>query len=150
MNQEQDKNWWDRNWKWFVPIGCLGSLTLFAGFIALIMCLVFGIMKSSDAYKDAIAKSKAHPSVQNTIGTPIEEGMFIAGNINVSGPSGHANLSIPISGPDGKGTIYVVAAKSAGQWTFSTLVVEINETKQRIDVLEQKTEPNKVMNSDKK
>ena len=136
MNQQQDKNWWGRNWKWFVPVGCLGALVLFAGFIVLIMCLVFGMMKSSDAYKDAVARARAHPSVQKTIGTPIEEGMFITGNINVSGPSGQANLSIPISGPNGKGRIYVVAAKSAGQWTFSTLVVEIKETKQRIDLLE--------------
>jgi len=143
MDQQQDKNWWDKNWKWFIPVGCLGSLVLFTGFIALIMCLVFGMMKSSGAYKDAVAKAKAHASVQKTIGTPIKEGMFITGNINVSGPSGQANLSIPISGPQGKGTIYVVAAKSAGQWTFSTLVVEIKVTKQRIDLLEQNTKPNK-------
>ncbi len=72
----------------------------------------------------------------------------VSGNINVSGPSGQADLSIPISGPDGKATIYAVATKSAGQWTFSTLVVEINGTMQRIDLLEQKTEPNKRMDAD--
>ena len=102
-------------------------------------------MKSSDAYKDAVAKAKAHPSVQKMIGVPIEEGMFVTGSIEISGPSGKANLAIPISGSDGEGTIYVVAAKSAGEWTFSTLVVEIEKTKQRIDLLEQKTEPNKTM-----
>jgi len=52
MNQPQGRNWWDRNWKWFVPVGCLGSLILFLGFIAAIMLLVFGMMKSSDAYKN--------------------------------------------------------------------------------------------------
>ena len=135
MDQQQDKNWWDRNWKWFVPVGCLGSLVIFAGFVLLIICLVFGMMKSSDAYKYAVAKAKAHPSIQKAIGTPIEEGMFITGNINVSGPSGHANLSIPFSGPDGKGTIYAVATKSAGRWTFSTLVVEIKETTAARDYL---------------
>ena len=136
MDQKHEKNWWNRNWKWFVPVGCLGSLILFVGFIALIVCLVFGMMKSSDVYKQALAKAKARPAVQATIGTPIEEGLLITGNINVSGPSGQANLSIPISGPDGKATIYLVAAKSAGQWSFSTLVVEIKQTRQRIDLLE--------------
>ena len=136
MNQTREKNWWNRNWKWFVPVGCLGSLILFVGFIALLVCLVFGMMKSSDVYRQALAKAKAQPSVQATIGTPIEEGLLITGNINVSGPSGQANLSIPISGPDGKATIYLVAAKSAGQWSFSTLVVEIKQTRQRIDLLE--------------
>lgn len=136
MDQQQDKNWWGRNWKWFVPVGCLGSLALFAGFIVLIICLVYGLMKSSDAYRDALAKAKAHPSVQKAIGAPIEEGIFTTGSINISGPSGQANLAIPISGPDGEATIYVVAAKSSGKWTFSTLIVAINDTKQRIDLLE--------------
>ena len=136
MKQESNNNWWNRNWKWFVPVGCLGSLTLFAGFIILIIFLVFGMMKSSDVYKNALANAKAYTAVQEAIGMPIKEGMFIAGNINVSGPSGQADLSIPISGPDGKATIYVVASKSAGQWIFSTLVVEIINTKQRINLLE--------------
>ena len=136
MNQQQNKSWWGRNWKWFVPVGCLGSLALFAAFIVLMMCLVFGLMKSSDAYKDALEKAKAHPSVQKAIGTPIEEGMFVTGNINISGSSGQADLSIPISGPDGEATIYVVAAKLVGQWKFSTLIVEIKDTKQRINLLE--------------
>lgn len=136
MTQKQNKNWWDRNWKWFVPVGCLGFLVLFAAFFAVIVWFVFGMMKSSDAYKDAFLKAQTDPSVQEIIGTPIEEGMFVAGNISVSGSSGQADLSFPISGPDGKATVYVVAAKSAGQWTFSTLVVEIKESGQRINLLE--------------
>ncbi len=136
MNQQQDQNWWGRNWKWFVPVGCLGSLVLFAAFIAALMCLVFGMMKSSDAYQHAVTKAKASPAVQQALGSPIEEGLFIMGNINVSGSSGQADLSIPVSGPDGEGRLYVVASKSAGRWRFSTLIVEIGETKQRINLLE--------------
>jgi len=136
MNQRQGTTWWGRNWKWFVPVGSLGALVLLAGFIASIMFFVFGVMKSSDAYKDAVAKARTHPSVQESIGTPIEEGMFVTGNINVSGPSGNASLSIPLSGPKGEATLFVEAEKSAGQWTCSTLVVEIKATQQRIDLLE--------------
>ncbi len=136
MNQLQNKNWWGRNWKWVVPVGCLVPLAICTGFIALIVSLVFGMMKSSDAYKEALAKAEANPAVQKAIGMPIEEGMFTTGNININGPSGKADLAIPISGPDGEATIYVVAVKTAGKWTFSTLVVEVKETKQRIDLLE--------------
>ena len=131
----QRTNWLGRNWMWLVPVGGLGALALFAGFMIAIVSLVFGLMKSSDAYKDAVAKAEAHPSVQQAIGTPIEEGMFVTGNINVSGSSGQADLSIPISGPEGQATIQVVAARAAGQWTFSTLAVDINNTERRIDLL---------------
>ena len=136
MNQLPEKNWWGRNWKWFVPVGCLSIIVLFAGFVVLILTLVFGMMKSSDVYKVGVAEAQAHPVVQEVLGLPIETGLFVSGNINTSGPSGEANLSIPISGPRGEGTIYVVAEKSAGQWEFSTLVVEVTETRQRIDLLE--------------
>jgi hypothetical protein len=136
MNQRQGKNWWGRNWKWFVPVGCLGTLVLFAGFIASIMFVAFGVMKSSDAYKDAVARARAHPLVQESIGSPIEEGMFVTGNIHVSGASGDAGLSIPLSGPKGEATLFVEARKSAGRWTYSTLIVEIKATQQRIDLLE--------------
>lgn len=135
--REKPTTWWQRNWKWFVPVGCLGLLALFTGFVALIVTIVFGMMKSSDVYKDALAMARAEPAVEMALGTPIEEGLFVVGNINISGSSGQADLAIPISGPHGKGTIYAVAEKSAGQWTFSVLVVEIKATGDRIDLMEE-------------
>ena len=136
MSDLQRKNWWGRNWKWFVPVGCLGSLVLFAGFIALLVGLVFGMMKSSGAYEDAMAEVQSHAEVQQALGTPVEAGVFVTGNISLNNSSGNADLAIPLSGPDGKATVYVVASKSAGQWTFSTLTMELKDTGERIDLLE--------------
>ena len=133
--QQSRGNWWTRNWKWFVPTGCLTMIALFAAFIALIAMIVFSAMKSSDVYKDALAKAKAEPAVIEALGSPIKDGMFVSGNTNVNGGSGEANLAIPISGPKGKGTLYVVATKSVGIWNYSSLVVEVTQTKQRIDLL---------------
>lgn len=135
-NQPQRTGWWGRNWKWFVPTGCMGMLLLVVGFAFFIIAIVFGALKSSDAYKDALAKAKADSRVVNALGSPIEDGMFISGKTNVSGTSGHADMTVPISGPKGKGTIYFVASKFAGQWTFSKLMVEIAGTGQRIDLIE--------------
>lgn len=137
LSQEKSRSWWQRNWKWFVPVSCLGALVLLAVFAMLIVTLVFGIIKSSGVYKDALAMAQTHPSVMEALGTPIEEGFFVMGSINVSGSSGHADMTIPISGPKGKGTIYAVASKHAGQWTFSKLVVEIKATNEWIDLIEQ-------------
>ena len=83
-------------------------------FVAVIVIVVFGAMKSSDAYKLAVARAKADPRVTAALGTPISEGMFLSGNTNVNGATGEANLAIPISGPKGKATIYAEATKSAG------------------------------------
>jgi hypothetical protein len=129
-------NWWKRNWKWFVPVGCFGILMLFVAFVLSVALIMFSAMKSTDVYKDALARAKAHPSVIEVLGSPIKEGFLVSGNTNVNGASGEANLSILISGPKGKGTIYVAANKSLGRWNYSGLIVEIEKTHQRIDLLQ--------------
>jgi hypothetical protein len=128
-------NWWKRNWTWFVPVGCLSMLVLLVVFVVSIALTVFSAMKSTYVYKDALARTQAHPSVIEALGSPIKQGFLVSGNTNVNGASGEANLSIPISGPNGKGTIYVAANKSLGQWNYSGLIVEIAKTHQRIDIL---------------
>jgi formylmethanofuran dehydrogenase subunit D len=128
-------NWWTRNWKWFVPTGCLTIIILFAAFIGLIVMIVFSTMKSTDVYSDALARAKAEPAVIEALGSPIKDGMFVSGSTNVNGASGEANFAIPIYGPKGEGTLYVVAKKSVGSWNYSNLVVEVTKTKKRIDLL---------------
>ena len=103
-------------------------------FVAVIVIVVFGAMKSSDAYKLAVARAKADPRVTAALGTPISEGMFLSGNTNVNGASGEANLAIPISGPKGKATIYAEATKSAGRWSYSKLVVQVDGGGDAIDL----------------
>jgi hypothetical protein len=111
-------------------------LLLVAGFVFVIVGIVFGAMKSSDAYKAALAKTRADPRVVSALGAPITDGFFVWGQTNVSGSSGHSDVTVPISGPNGKGTIYFVASKFAGEWTFSKLMVEVAKTGQRIDLIE--------------
>jgi hypothetical protein len=89
-----------------------------------------------------LARAKVHPAVIEALGSPITEGFLVSGNTNVNGASGEANLSIPIAGPKGNGTIYVASRKSLGQWTYSGLVVEIAKTHQRIDLLQSPTPAN--------
>jgi hypothetical protein len=135
MDEPYRPNWWSRNWKWFVPVGCLSTLLLFAGGIALLITFVFGMMKSTDVYSQALQRAKANPQVVEALGTPITDGYFTSGSIQESGPSGSAELSIPISGPKGSATIYLEARKSTGQWSFNKLVVETEQPSQRIDLL---------------
>jgi len=132
-------NWWKRNWKWFVPVGCFSIAVLFVAFVAAVVLIAFSAVKSTDVYKDALTRAKAHPAVIEALGSPITEGFLLSGNTNVNGASGEANLSIPVSGPKGKGTIYVAATKSLGRWNYSGLVLEIAKTHQRIDLLQRPT-----------
>ena len=133
--QPQPAGWWSRNWKWFVPTGCcLTPLVLGGALAAFIILVVFGALKQTDVYQTALARAKADQRVTTALGTPIEEGWYLSGNTQMSGSSGEADLTIPISGPKGKGTIYAVATKSAGEWTYSKLVVKIDSSGETIDL----------------
>ena len=92
-----------------------------------IVLVVFTAMKSTDVYKVALRRAQANPKVQQALGAPIHDGLFVSGHTNASGGSGEADLSIPISGSKGKGTIYLVATKTAGEWQYSTLVVKTDD-----------------------
>ena len=59
------------------------------------------------------------------LGDPIEAGWLMSGSINTSGNSGDANFTIPVSGPKGKGTVYVEAYKDGGNWQYTQLYLEV-------------------------
>jgi Cytochrome oxidase complex assembly protein 1 len=140
---QPQRSWWSRNWKWAAPAGCLIlilPILALTGFVGGILAIVFGSMKSSDVYQQAFNTARSHPAVVEALGEPVEDGLFMSGSINVSGPSGSADISFPLHGPKGKGTIYAVASKSAGRWEYQTLEVAVDGSAERIDLLDAEVE----------
>jgi hypothetical protein len=72
--------------------------------------------------------------VKTLLGEPIEPRFWVSGKLKVSGPSGVANLAIPITGPKGAATLYVRATKLSGSWRYDTLEVAPAGTGARIDL----------------
>jgi formylmethanofuran dehydrogenase subunit D len=134
----EQPSWWDRNWKWALPVGCLSTLAIFLVVVGVFAYAIFGFvtstMKATDAYKNAMAAAQNNSAVTEALGTPLTVGWLISGSFDIKGSSGSADMSIPISGPKGSGTLFVVATKSAGVWTYKTLAAEIDKTKQRIEL----------------
>jgi hypothetical protein len=127
LTPQPRRNWWSRNWKWFVPTGCLTMIALGVLFLVCILFFVFSILKSSDVYKIAVSRAESDHRVTAALGTPINEGLVPSGKTNMNGPSGEADIAIPISGPKGKATIYAVGTKSGGEWKFSKLAVQVDD-----------------------
>jgi len=133
------RSWWGRNWKWALPVGCLLPVLVCGGSIITFFFLVFGAVtsaiKASDPYQEGMVRARANPGVVAAPGEPIESGWLISGSIDVDGSSGNVDASIPISGPKGSGTLYVVGTRTAGRWQYSTMEVEIPGRASRVDVL---------------
>jgi hypothetical protein len=109
--------------KW-LAIGCVVVLVLGVAGIGGLFYFVFGLIRSSDVYKDALQRAQSNPQVIAALGQPIEPGWWVAGSINIDNSSGHADFLAPIHGPNGKAIIEATARKRTGQWTFSRLRVK--------------------------
>jgi hypothetical protein len=111
------------------------------GIIESAVSFVFGMMKSSEPYQHAVALASHDARVSAQLGAPITPGWFASGSINVSGSGGDAEMAIPLKGPAGHGTVYVVAKKSAGEWRYQRLEVEIEGAPGRVNLLPSPPEP---------
>jgi len=119
-----------------IVVGVLGALfVLGTAFVAVIVMVVFGAMKSSDAYRHGLERARSNPAVVARLGEPIEEPFAVTGSVNVSGSSGNADLSFSLSGPRGEGTVYVVAEKSGGEWVYSRVEFQPDGSGERIDLV---------------
>ena len=133
--QPQQRGCLGRNWKWMLPVGCLG---LILGVVALVVGIFFvamSAMKSSDVYQGALKAAQAHPAAVERLGEPIKDGWFVKGNVQVSAGGGSANLEIPVSGPKKAGTLFVTATSPDGAWMYERLdlAVEGGETVSLLD-----------------
>ncbi len=141
MQGQPAPGWWSRNWKWFLPTGCclgtlLGLILAVAVFGFSIFAIFSGVsaaLKSSEPYKVAVARAKTDDKVSAALGKPLDES-FPTGSINTNNNTGDVDFSIPISGPKGKGTIYVVGTKSGATWTYSKMSVTITGTGETIEL----------------
>jgi hypothetical protein len=127
----QGRSWLGRNWIWLLA----AVFVCGAVFVAGIFTLIMGAMRGSDVAREATARAQANAVVGQRLGTPISEGWIVGGSINVSPGAGDADLSVPISGPKGKGTVYVKAQKAGGEWTYSLMEAAIEGSSERIDLL---------------
>jgi len=140
--RDLDEDLFGRGPRFFNANGVLERL-LFSGvgggggallFVFVIYGAVTGAIKNSDAYQEGMARARANPEVVAALVEPIESGFWVSGSINVNGSSGDVDVSIPISGPKGAGTLYVVGTRSAGLWQYSAMEVEVPDRASRIDL----------------
>ncbi len=138
METKQEKSGWQKYLLVLIPVGLfLCGIMVCVAFVFSIVYGVFGLIRSSEVYQQALTEAQADAKVTEALGEPIEPGWWVSGSIETTGPSGRADISFPISGPENSGTIYAVATKSAGKWQFSLLQVEIEGQSERLNLLKE-------------
>jgi hypothetical protein len=151
------RQWWRRNWAWFLPtstlvIGSLALVLTFLGLIAFVVVSALGTLRSSSACTAAIGRAASDPAVLEAVGVPIERGWLVSGTLD---PGRCAELTIPISGPRGSATIHIKAScahcrlaiwpfvqeppEAAKEWAISALTAEVGTARRQITVIEDPT-----------
>ena len=128
----QNKSWYSRNKKWFLPTVIGGPILVIALFAFLILSLVYGVLKNSDSYKMSMYEVQENKDCIRLLGSPIKAGYWITGQINKQGFSpnqtGTSNLRIPLEGTLAEGTAYSSCEIENGKWEFLELSVDIKDT----------------------
>lgn len=117
-------NWFSRNWKWLVPVGCMVPMLCCGGIGGVAYFTVSTVIKGSPAFTEAVSKASENEEVKAAIGTPITGGFWVSGQMKETNGEGTADFTVPIEGPKGSGSMHVVARRSGGAWIFRSIVVE--------------------------
>jgi len=106
MNNElvPQPSWWKKNWKWVVPLsGCFTLIVIAVVAMGTIFYSVASAIEDSQPYEYALEKINSDEDIVNALGSPIEKDGMVSGNWDYSNGKKSANMTIPISGPKGKG-----------------------------------------------
>ena len=105
-------------------IGCAIVAALGAIGVVVLVVIVFGAIKSTDVYKNARDRAASDPRVIAALGSPVQAGLFVSGNVHANNGTGDAAIELPISGPNGKGRVHAVATRDSSGWHYSVLTVK--------------------------
>jgi hypothetical protein len=106
-----------RKWAW-------AGLIFVVVFLPTCIAVPMTAMKRSDAFSMSLSEIQRNEQLIEELGEPIEAGLFVTGNIQISGPDGEAELQYSVEGSRAEGQAFVYARKHAGLWELKELVVE--------------------------
>jgi cytochrome oxidase complex assembly protein 1 len=113
----------------------IGLFLLVLLFVGGLVAFVFTLMKSGEPYKHAMEVVQRDSRAQQKLGSPIKPGWFVTGSENTTPTSGNADIAIPVRGSAHSGTVYVVAKKSAGEWSYERLELQVDGENERVSLL---------------
>lgn len=114
----------------------LWGVGLWVAFVLAMVGLFFlamGWLKDSEVFRLSLERLQANADAVEMIGTPVKTG-FPSGSFDEQGTGGSASFSYTVTGPKGKGTVYVEATRDMGQWQIDRMALEEDGTGRRIDL----------------
>jgi hypothetical protein len=106
-------------------------LLIFLLIVGCCTALYFGVthaLKSTQVYVLSIQRAQASPCATSKLGTPLTANGVPQGSANENNDSGSADLTIPIKGPQGTGSVHVIASRENKIWTLTSETLTVAGT----------------------
>ncbi|QXP59004.1 cytochrome c oxidase assembly factor Coa1 family protein [Olleya sp. HaHaR_3_96] len=132
MNNEliKHKSWWNRNWKWFVPVSGI-LLIIISVFISFGMSGIVSDLtqaySDTELYEKALEKVKSDQKVTELLGeiAPIDNLAILEGDIYYTNNNQTVNSTIRLKGTKGKARMDITADKINNAWEYKIINVRI-------------------------
>jgi hypothetical protein len=118
-----------------VGLGCLGLMLVCTGGFATCGLVAYKGLKSSGPYSDAVSRVRASPEAIAALGKPIDTGWLVSGSIHEGlGKGATGQLSIPVHGPKGSGTLYADGDRTGETWHYRQMELVLKASGKRVDL----------------
>jgi hypothetical protein len=106
-------------------LSLVGGVVGYVFLVVAVVILVRGWRNRGAGDKDAVgAFLRGHPAVAEAVGSPVSVGR--AGGDVLGRGHGQATLSVPVSGPAGRGTAEIVMARLGREWEILGGTLEVH------------------------
>lgn len=137
----KQENWFQRNWKWTLPLVVIVILT-FTLFFSLIAGHLGDFGKAyaePQLYDGALEIAQENKDVTELLGQlePVGKMAILEGDIEYTDESNHVYLSVRVTGTKGKANMSVIANRINDSWEYQKISIRIKnppEIRQSIDV----------------
>lgn len=122
--------WWRRHWRWAMPLAVVVGIAAAAGAVWFALSQWAYWSKSSTPYQEAMRRARCNIELVEALGEPLRDGYLPAGSMHSNGQS---QFVIGVTGPQGKGRLFLNAKRSGDHWDYPMLYV-VTDGKEAIDL----------------
>ncbi|MFH6768802.1 cytochrome c oxidase assembly factor Coa1 family protein [Gaetbulibacter aquiaggeris] len=138
----KQKSWWNRNWKWFVPVSVILLIlaVLISSGMGGIGADLAKAYSDTELYENALNRVKSDQKVIKLLGDiePIDKLAILEGEVQYTNDNQTVNSTIRIKGVKGKARMDIIADRINNEWEYKKINVRIKsppEKKQTIEII---------------
>ncbi len=139
-NLVENKSWWNKNWKWIIPVFGIFLISIFAISTTDIGETTIDIVK---AYADpnlvetALNKAQGNDEVKELLGTleQVDKMAKLEGSVKYSNNDTFVDISVRVKGSKGKGRMRIKAERNGETWEYKKIVIGIKKLNRTIEIL---------------